>query len=125
MLEKSFENACNHFLANNDISQMYHVFNLTSYNDIDRYLKCLKKNLKIDFYDCYHRTARERNAPSIQIADHIPFSFADVESPLIYVVDSILSLKENRFWVAIRNISRDIAVDINGNICMLSEIIDS
>lgn len=121
---KWFKNTCDYFLDSNDASQMYHVFNMTSYNDIDWYLEHLKKNLGVDFYDCYRTLVNERNASSVQIYDYLPFSFANVQSPVIYVVDSVLSLKNNRFWTVMRDISRDIAVDINGNICLLSEVIN-
>ena len=60
----------------------------------------------------------------VQIYDYVPYDFMSLHTPIIYFVDSFLSLKENELWYSMRPIKHDIIADINGSICLVQELLD-
>lgn len=112
-----------HFLVSHTLLKNYVLINLSSYHNVDWYKTFIKEKLHINFYDVYTFSVKERNCLSIQLYDYVPYDFVSLKTPLIYFVDSFLSLQNNAFWFNMRNIKNDIIVDINGAICSVEDLI--
>lgn len=52
----------------------------------------------------------------------MPFAMLNVQEPIIYFVDSFVSLQNNVIWWKLRNYKNDIIIDIHGNILLASDI---
>lgn len=105
-----------------DLKPMYYFLNICSYYDIDWYKHILKEIGNLEFYDEYRFPVSVRQQHEIQLYDLIPYSFFHVASPVIYFVDSFLSLKNNDIWFKLRDISDDLIMDINGNVVSMQEL---
>ena len=112
----------NFFLKNHTVQKKYIFINLTSYSNVEWYIKTIKELLNIDYYDTYDFIVNERNAIKLQIYDYVPYDFMSLLTPMIYLVDSFYSLKDNALWYKMRNISNDIIADINGEVCSVDEL---
>ncbi|MDO5556439.1 MAG: glycosyltransferase [Clostridia bacterium] len=111
-----------YFMTSHVLLKYYIIINLSSYNNINWYKTFIKTNLNIEFYDEYTFLSTVRNLDNMQIYDYVPFDFTNFHTPIIYFVDSFISLKDNALWYKMRNISRDIIIDINGAICSIEEL---
>ena len=59
----------------------------------------------------------------IQLYDELPYTFMNVNIPIVYFVDYFPSLENNIIWSHMRNIKKDLVLDSNGNLIRLEEII--
>lgn len=104
---------------------MYYFINLSSLKEYEWYASCLKKSTGIEYCDIY---SYPQNLPhyssTIQIYDELPYTFMNINIPLIYFVDYIPSLQDNVIWSRMRDIRKDIVLDCHGNIVFLNEIIN-
>lgn len=110
------------FLNAHKLQKKYIFINMSSYINIDWYKTFIKDNLNIDFYDEYTCLVSTRNINNLQIYDHIPYDFMNLQTPIIYFVDSFYSLERNTLWYIMRNEKKDIIIDINGAICAVEEL---
>lgn len=112
-----------YFISSNVIQRNYILINLSSYNDISWYINIITSKLNINLYDIYTFLVPSRNITSLQIYDYVPYDFITLHTPIIYFVDSFLSLKDNALWYKMRNIENDIIIDINGAVCSISDLL--
>ena len=81
-----------------------------------------KDSLNIKFYDIFKFNIGQRYPVHLQLYDHIPLSYLGLNEPIIYFVDSYVSLFNNALWWEMRKCKEDIIIDTNGNFFHMSEI---
>ena len=86
----------------------------TLYNK-DFFHQMIKEALVIDYLDIIERPNSQRDAKEIVLYNEASFEFIDLVSPIIYFVDTFVSLFNNKLWFQMRNIKYDIVVDRHGN----------
>lgn len=92
----------------------------TIYNKED-YYKTLK-DLGIIIMDKQIIQLSIRDLTDITLHQLVPFNLIDLLSPILYFVDTFISLINNDLWFLHRDISRDVVVDRHGNFYSLTEI---
>lgn len=113
----------NYYLNAHTMLSKYIFINLSSYINIEWYINFIKKNLNIEFYDTYIFLVSDRGTTNLQLYDYIPYDFMALNSPIIYFVDTFISLRNNALWFKMRDTNRDIIIDINGSICSIDELL--
>lgn len=114
----------NFYLSNHTTLSKYIFINLSSYINIEWYINFIKKNLHIDFFDTYTFLVSNRDTTNLQLHDYVPYDFMSLHTPIIYFVDTFISLRDNALWYKIRNTDGDIIIDINGAICSVQELLE-
>ena len=110
------------YKLNNEVLDKYTLINLSSFFSSEWYYATIRKALNIEYYDIYSFNPYERWIKQLQLYDFIPLDFLKHTAPIIYFVDQIKSLRDNKIWNHLRDVSQDIAVDFHGNILSLKEI---
>lgn len=100
----------------------YVLVNLSSYTSAEWFIDILKDKLGIEYLSVYKYNPRKRLPEYIQLYDYISLNLIECIAPIIYFVDEVSCLRQNAIWKKLRDISEDIAVDINGNIIAFSEL---
>ncbi len=112
------------FKKTHKLEKRYYLYNLSSLNDSDFFVKNIQKVLGIVFYDIYVINIGNRNPTQLQIYEFLPMSHLDIREPFIYFVDSFTSLGNNAIWWNLRKCKNDIIIDVNGNFLTQKEIQD-
>lgn len=60
---------------------------------------------------------------SIELFSILPFSFLSTPTPLLFLCNNFIQLKNNLLWINLRKGQHDLVIDSNGNVKLLSEII--
>lgn len=124
-INKIIKESCEFFMENNTLDPMYYFINLSTLGEYEWYADCLKESAKIQYCDIY---SYPRNATyylnPIQIYDEIPYTFMNVEIPIIYFVDYFPALQSNKIWARMRNLEKDLVLDCHGNFQFLKDIIE-
>lgn len=124
-INKIIKESCEFFMKNNTLDPMYYFINLSTLGEYEWYADCLKESAKIQYCDIY---SYPRNATyylnPIQIYDEIPYTFMNVEIPIIYFVDYFPALQSNKIWARMRNLEKDLVLDCHGNLQYLKDIIE-
>lgn len=118
-MKQTFE----YYLSRHTITSKYILINLSSYINIEWYLDFIKNNLQIDFYDTYTFAVSNRGTTNLHLYDYVPYDFLSLHTPIIYFVDSFISLRNNALWYKFRNTDHDIIIDVNGAICSIHELL--
>ena len=100
----------------------YYLYDMTSLPDAEFFINCFKDSLNIKFYDIFKFNIGQRYPVHLQLYDHIPLSYLGLNEPIIYFVDSYVSLFNNALWWEMRKCKEDIIIDTNGNFFHMSEI---
>ncbi len=110
------------FKKTNYILTHYYFFDLSSISDSFWYTKKIQQILNIKYYDIDKINIGQSNPDSLQLYNFMPFAMLNVQEPIIYFVDSFVSLQNNVIWWKLRNYKNDIIIDIHGNILLASDI---
>lgn len=110
------------YRSDHEILPQYTMINISSFFSNNWYYETIKNALSIEYYDIYSFNPYERWMKQLQLYDYIPLSFIKHTAPVIYFVDQLKSLRDNKIWVHLRDTSRDIAVDFHGNILSFQDI---
>lgn len=102
-------------------SKFFMIDLTTVYNRSD-YYHVFEKNLRIEILDKEIIDIKKRNLQSIPLHQTVSFNLIDCNSPLLYFVDTFISLFDNDLWFRMRNISNDLVIDRNGNILPCTDI---
>lgn len=92
------------------------VYNRSDYYDI------MESLLDLEFLDKEIIDVKKRNLQSIPLHQTISFNLIDCNAPILYFVDTFLSLYDNALWFRMRDISYDLVIDRNGNILPCTDI---
>ena len=111
------------FCKRHRMESSYHFVNLSSFGEYRWYAEHIEAYLGVEYYDIHTFPQRERDTPSMQLYDELPYSYMNLTAPLIYFVDLFLALQDNVIWSKMRDISRDIVIDSHGNIFPLFDVI--
>lgn len=108
-----------------DFKPMYYFINLSSLGEYEWYASCLREHTGIEYSDIYsYPQSMPHYSSPIQIYDEVPYSFMNVEIPIIYFVDYFPALQNNQIWSCMRNIRNDFVLDCHGNFQYLEDIIN-
>ncbi|MBO5478756.1 MAG: glycosyltransferase [Clostridia bacterium] len=113
-----------HLCQYKKLDPMYYFVNLSSLSEYEWYASCLKEAAGLEYCEIF---SYPQNLPHysnpIQIYDELPYTFMNVNLPIVYFVDYIPALQNNIIWQHMRNIERDLVLDCHGSLVYLSEII--
>lgn len=106
------------------LEPLYYFVNLSSLREYEWYAGYLAKNLPCDICDIHSYPQNLIHYSSVlQIYDALPYTFMNVQIPIIYFVDYFPSLENNRIWARMRDITKDLVLDSHGNLVRLEDII--
>jgi len=100
----------------------YLLLDFTTLYDRDSFYKIITESLAIQFLDIIQRPDSIRDNKHIVLYNAASFEFIDLVTPILYFVDTFVSLFDNELWFRMRNISYDLVVDRHGNILPLRSI---
>lgn len=124
-IDRTIKESVDFVRLNHDFKPMYYFINLSSLGEYEWYASCLKELTGIEYSDIhsYPQNMPHYSSP-IQIYDEVPYSFMNVEIPIIYFVDYFPALQNNQIWNCMRNIKDDLVLDCHGNLQYLKDIIN-
>ncbi|MCR0329378.1 glycosyltransferase [[Clostridium] innocuum] len=105
-----------------EIENKFMLVDLSTMYNRDEFYNIIQNVLNVEFLDYYQVNMKTRNVKDIALHNTISFNLIDLNTPILLFVDTFLSLFNNRLWFNLRDISKDIVVDKNGNFLMLSDI---
>ena len=106
------------------LEPLYYFVNLSSLREYEWYATFLAQNTPFDICDIHSYPQNLVHYSSmIQLYDELPYTFMNVNIPIVYFVDYFPSLENNIIWSHMRNIKKDLVLDSNGNLIRLEEII--
>lgn len=97
----------------------YVMIDFTTLYDKDSFHQMIKEVLGITYLDIIERPNSIRDNEQIVLYNDSSFEFIDLSTPIIYFVDTFVSLFDNELWFQMRNIEHDLVVDRHGNILSL------
>lgn len=95
------------------------MIDFTTLYDKDSFHQMIKEVLGITYLDIIERPNSIRDNEQIVLYNDSSFEFIDLSTPIIYFVDTFVSLFDNELWFQMRNIEHDLVVDRHGNILSL------
>lgn len=110
------------FQETHPMAKRYYIYDLSSISDSAWYIDKIKDTLQIRFYDIDRINIGQANPESLQLYNFMPLSMLNIREPIIYFVDSFVSLMDNAIWWKMRSCKDDIVIDIHGNIVSALEI---
>ena len=113
---------CSDFKNHNILNKRYLIVDLSTQFDSEWYFNIIKNALDITIADIYKYNTGTRNLSRLQLYDHVSLNLIDEVTPIIYFVDIVGSLENNKLWCHLRDIKKDIVIDKNGNIAFLSDV---
>lgn len=102
-----------HFPA---ISSSYVLVDMSTMYDRKNYYNIISKGLNIEFLDIIEIPYIQRDCHHIILHDIVSFNYIDLLTPILYFVDTFISLHNNTLWFNMRDISKDLVIDRHGNI---------
>lgn len=104
------------FCQTNKLYVSYLFVNLSSILNANWYVKNIKELLKIEICDVYDFPSTERDQEFLNLPLIIKTDVFRNKYPIIYFVDTFLSLSNNLLWKKLRDTTSDLIIDRNGNI---------
>lgn len=121
---KTIVRSINYIKTQFPLQPLYYFINLSSLREYEWYATFLTKNALFDICDIHSYPQNLAHYSSIiQLYDELPYTFINVNIPIIYFVDYFPALQNNIIWSHMRNIKKDLVLDSNGNFVRLEEII--
>lgn len=105
-----------------DYPYRYVLIDLTTIYNREDYYDIFQNDMGIEFLDREVVRIKSRNAPAVSLHQEVSFNLIDCNSPLLYFVDTFISLFHNDLWFKMRDISKDIIIDRHGNILPCTDI---
>lgn len=104
------------------ISQDFVLVDLSSMFNKPYYYDIISRTLGAEFLDTIVVGPPSRDSDNLALYGTLPYAYLDLATPILYFVDSFLSLFDNRLWFRMRNIERDFVVDRHANMVSLASI---
>ena len=98
------------------------VFDCSTIGNPELYISTVVSNLKLNEIMCYRHPFVQRDASKIDFINFVPHIIRNYKVPILYFVDNFVSFKQNNLWKNCRKNFKDIVVDRNANIELLSNI---
>lgn len=112
------------YLSNlNEFHDKYIFINLSTFFEANKYIDILQYQYNIKFYDIYKYVLKDRNIEHIKLNEMMDACLIEMPIPLLYFVDNFTSLFNNKIWNKLRNTSKDLIIDVHGNIMNFDDII--
>ena len=108
-----------------NIASKYLLIDLSTMYNRREYYDMISNNLNIEFYDIVEKPDNCRDNNHIVLYDTISFNYIDLNTPIVYFVDTFVSLFNNELWFSLRNIDKDLVFDRHGNIMLLKDIAEN
>lgn len=99
-----------------NIASKYFLIDMSTMYDRHNYYEMISSGLGIEFLDIADMPNSQRDCPHIFLHDVISYNYIDLATPILYFVDTFISLNNNSLWYDLRNIESDLIVDRHGNI---------
>lgn len=113
---------CLDFKNHNILNQRYIIVDLSTQFDSEWYFNIVKNAINITIADIYKYNVVARNLSQLQLYDHVSLNLIDEVTSILYFVDILGALENNKLWCRLRDIKKDIVIDKNGNIAFLSDV---
>ncbi len=121
-MEKYFLLNWNLFKAKNAIQNSYFLIDMTTVIDRDWHLNLITQAFSLKILDQITLPFHKRDDHQIDLYSSISWSTLRKKLPLVFLVDTMLSLKGNDLWINSRNCQNDVIMDRNGNITLFNDI---
>jgi hypothetical protein len=105
-----------------EFPQKYFLIDFTTVYNRSDYYDIMENLLGLEILDIEVIDVKKRNLQSIPLHQTISFNLIDCSSPILYFVDTFLSLYSNALWFRMRYIFHDLVIDRNGNILPCTDI---
>lgn len=113
-----------YYIKKQKVQPYYYLFNLSIVSDSHWYIDSIRKIFSIEYYDVFSIPVHlSISNDTLSLYNNMPMSMLNINEPIIYFVDSFVSLFNNYYWWKIRNYKNDIVVDRNGNIIAAYNIV--
>ena len=99
----------------------YYLYNFCTLLDTEEYIK-LFPSLGLKIINQRNITLPQRDIQQINLCDYIPSKMIYSKMPLLYFVDSFTSLCNNNLFFHLRDVSKDVVIDRQCNILLLSQL---
>lgn len=107
-----------------NLPEKYLLLDLSTMYDRNNYYEMIQRELHAEFLDIIERPDTIRDNKHISLYETVSFNYLDLATPILYFVDTFISLFENQLWFDLRNIEYDLVIDRHGNIIRLQDIAD-
>lgn len=115
-----YQKSANFFLEKYTLKvHQFVMLDFSTLYDRDFFHQMIKEVLGITYLDIIEKPSSVRDNEHIVLYNDSSFEFIDLITPIIYFVDTFVSLFDNKLWFKMRNIQNDIVVDRHGNILPL------
>lgn len=124
-IEQWMQHTTSYYKVSHPIEKSYYFFDLSSISDSFWYIEKIEKLLGINYYNVDKiNVGPIYSGDVLQLYNFMPLSMLNSQRPIIYFVNSFVSLKDNAFWWKMRYYKKDIVIDTNGNIVAASDIVN-
>lgn len=100
------------------------LLDMSTLYDRKTFYQMFEELLHVCFLDIREIPDSLRDNEHIVLYNRVSFDYIDMLTPILYFVDTFVSLFDNRLWFQLRNIQNDLVIDRHGNILPLSLIAD-
>lgn len=119
-MKTMFEN----YINKQKVLPYYYLFNLSTVSDSHWYTDSIRTIFSLSYYDIFSIPVQlSTSNDTLSLYNIMPLSMLNINEPIIYFVNSFISLFNNYYWWKIRNYKNDIVIDRNGNIIAASDIV--
>jgi GT2 family glycosyltransferase len=122
-MARYFEESLKHFQKTREFSSAYLLVDLSTVLDREWHYDLLKEFVRI--LSIYDYSPGARDLASLSLIDHVGLNVLQANTSILYLVDRLISLKDNQMWFKMRPYQDDLVVDRNANISLLSEVINN
>lgn len=113
------------YLENTDNRQQaYILFDFCTLPYSEDYIEIFQTDFGLNIIDIIRIILPQRNISNIKLYSTLPVQMIDSNVPFIYFVDSYDCLIDNAIFFKLRDITKDLIIDKNGNIINFSDIKD-
>ena len=98
------------------------MLDFTTLYDRESFYQVIENCMGIQFLDIVEHPNTIRDNTHIVLYNEFSFEFIDLVTPILYFVDTFVSLFDNELWFHMRDIQYDIVIDRHGNIVPLELI---
>ncbi len=121
--EKWFCSSYIHFRKlHSDFPTKYFLLDMTTVYNREDYYDILERSLGFTILDREVIDVKSRNLQVLPLHQLVSFNLIDCNSPILYFVDTFISMFSNDLWFRMRDISRDLVIDRNGNILPCTDV---
>lgn len=104
-----------------NIPTSYLLLDFSTIYNREYYYRAIENN-SITILDKMVVTVGTSNSQALSLYDYVSLDLIDLRTPILYFVDTFISLFNNQLWFRMRDISNDLVIDRHGNVFPLAMV---